>query len=92
MVAKNREHLHAGVPIPKRALFLKTGKLLQKPPTWAFLVDGGLNHVAKTETLPRMGHQQGDVCRAVEVEHVLRVYDRCGGGDPWRWDIVWSPW
>ena len=70
----------------REPIFLKTGKLLQEPPTWdvwAFLVDGGLDHVAKTETLPRMGHRQGDVCRAVEVEHVLRVYDRCGGGDPW---------
>ena len=70
----------------REPIFLKGGKLLQEPPTWdvwAFLVDGGLDHVAKTETLPRMGHRQGDVCCAVEVEHVLRVYDRCGGGDPW---------
>ena len=70
----------------KEPIFLKAGKLLQGAPrwsVWAFLVDGGLEGVATTEALPRMGHREGDAYRAVEVEHVLRVYDRCGGGDSW---------
>ena len=50
---------------------------------WPFLVGGGLEGVATTEALPRMGHREGDAYRAVEVEHVLRVYDRGGGGESW---------
>ena len=34
------------------------------------------------ELVPRMGHREGDECQPVEVDHVLRVFDRCGGGEP----------
>ena len=26
---------------------------------------------------------EDDECRPVEVDHVLRVFDRCGGREPW---------
>ena len=67
-------------------IFLKEGEQLQRAPkwqVWALLVDGGLAEVATRELVPRMGHREGDECRPVEVDHVLRVFDRCGGGEPW---------